>query len=67
MLWNEEAQQWEGDNRVEYGYLAPGDLVEKFTPEQWDALQRPSSPTPTTLQAPRRFRWRRSATHRRLR
>ncbi|MGW4086959.1 hypothetical protein ACWEGS_28405 [Streptomyces sp. NPDC004822] len=37
--WNADTQQWEGDGLVHYGQLVPQGLVEKFTPEQWDAGQ----------------------------
>ncbi|QOV40166.1 hypothetical protein IM697_18235 [Streptomyces ferrugineus] len=40
--WNDDRQQWEpGDPTQHTVTMPPRGLVERFTPEQWDAWQRP--------------------------
>ncbi|MFD9190403.1 hypothetical protein ACFWCA_19495 [Streptomyces phaeochromogenes] len=39
--WNDDRQRWEDDQSGHTVTMPPRGLVERFTPEQWDAWQRP--------------------------
>ncbi|MFF8696237.1 hypothetical protein ACF08W_28900 [Streptomyces sp. NPDC015144] len=39
--WNEDRQRWENEDHRHTAVMPPRGLVERFTPEQWDAWQRP--------------------------
>ncbi|MFD9394155.1 hypothetical protein ACFWBB_26485 [Streptomyces sp. NPDC060000] len=39
--WNDDRERWENDQSQHTVTMPPRGLVERFTPEQWDAWQRP--------------------------